>query len=521
MIWNIIASTSIGVACLLPFLFASPTASAFQFTYPPFDSATSVLSLARDSSFVPPYDVTGDEESRNERKSSGESDDRVGTTHFCFLVHGYQGRSGDLSYFETVLKHRAFVEGNHQNLKEKNQFETDDDFVLVSAITNKKDGQESDSPTTQDMVVHNCVCNEGKTNDGVIKGGDRLVDEIKETIHSNMERRARNEKDESNKLCDITLSMIGNSMGGLYARYAIAKFIERHCVAETPPTKGEEGICSWILDCKYRLRLDSFCTTAAPHLGVSEHTWIRIPRFAEMGVAATMGETGKDLFRLNNLLYTMSTDSTFLDPLACFRKRIAYANCYGTDFPVPVGTAAFLSEKSSYPHQFMSNSKIEQECDLVTATLMTSANEEKIDAKEPLDELHEMSLSLDRLGWKKIFIDLQKEVLSITVPSLVCDTESKSDNQPDDEIDLCGLKKSKKIVASKDIANVVYRKNGNDNRIVLHAPFGHNMIVAFSRDRLSTFLNKGGRPLVDALAKDLVQDVFARGGREVEKIPLL
>ena len=35
------------------------------------------------------------------------------------------------------------------------------------------------------------------------------------------------------------------------------------------------------------------------------------------------------------------------------------------------------------------------------------------------------------------------------------------------------------------------------------------MIVAFSRSKLSTYLNKAGRPVVDALAKALVEDIFA------------
>lgn len=525
---------SIGVVCLLPFLvaiiFLSSTISAFQVTYPPLDTTRSILSLARDSSLVPPYNVDGEEENSNEGKlslKSSESDEEIKTVHFCFLVHGFQGLSGDLSYFEAVLKHRAFVERNHEELIQKNgRFDTDGDFVIVPAVTHKKTG----ALKTQDMVVHNVVCNEGKTNDGVINGGDRLLEEMKEVIDSNMKRRYPDlddggdkiEKDES-KVYDITISMIGNSMGGLYARYAIAKLIERHCVAETTPTNSdggseskEKGSTSWILDGKYRLRLDIFCTTATPHLGISQHTWIRIPRIAEMGVAATMGQTGNDLFRLNNLLYTMSTDLTFLVPLACFRKRIAYANCYGTDFPVPVGTAAFLSEKSSYPHKFVNEFKVEDECDLVIATLATSAKEEDDDGEEPLDELHQMSISLDRLGWKKVFIDLQKEMLSFRIPDFACEMDRKSDSESSDDLDLRDLKKTKETVTSKDIVNAVNRNSSDNNRFVLRAPFGHNMIVAFSRDRLSSFLNKGGRPLVDALANDFVQDIFASGGCDEE-----
>lgn len=215
-------------------------------------------------------------------------------------------------------------------------------------------------------------------------------------------------------------------MGGLYGRWAIAKLIDRYCIEEKTGTKyGQEpkqqqsgaSSPSWILDGKYRLQLNIFCTTASPHLGVSQHTWIRIPRIAEIGIARTMGQSESDLFRLNDLLYTMATDSAFLDPLASFRKRIAYANCYGTDFPVPMETAAFLSEKSTYPHQVLDDCNIENKHGFVIAALSTPADlGRNDDTKEHSDELHQMSASLDKLGWKKVFVDLRKEMPSIELP---------------------------------------------------------------------------------------------------------
>jgi hypothetical protein len=601
--------TNIGFACLLSCIiviaFSSSTVSAFRIVFPPFDNVSSLLSLFRDLSLVPPDnlrpDLNTDDETRNEnnllriKRSSTATVPGADTVHFCFLVHGYQGLSSDLSYFETVLKHRACVERKHRSQRQRKPFrqekcEIDDDFVIIPTATDGNDDGEFDRSKTQHMVVHNSVCNEGKTTDGVINGGDRLIDEIRKTINAKMKERhpelehaidgkenftieeeqdknsvyenwniVKNREDEwdfkrkvqcrdqkktlEEKPYDITISIIGNSMGGLYGRYAIAKLIERHCVPEMAPTKkddrgreqeqGRISPASWIVDGKYRLRLDIFCTTASPHLGVSQHTWIRIPRIAEIGIAATMGESGRDLFRLNNLLHTMATDSTFLDPLASFRKRIAYANCYGTDFPVPVGTAAFLSDKSTYPHEFLNNCKVEDECGLVIATLRTPANVANAnDTEKHFDELHQMSLSLDRLGWEKVFVDLRKEMLSIELPrptwvqrsqplkSLQTNTRedgrggcsSSENNRRADSTDLRGLKKHKTI-SSKDINNAANEAQENNNaeskRLILRVPVGHNMIVAFSRNRLATFLNKGGRPLVDALAEELVRDIFA------------
>ena len=493
---------------------------ALQFACPPLNKAISFLALAQDSSLVPPYDFRDSCKEQNKRRSlagNNESDNKAEIVHFCFLVHGYKGHYGDLSYFETVLKHRASVERSRLG---QDPYETDDDFVLVPTNSNNKD---TSSPRIQEMIVHNVVCNSGKTHDGIINGGDRLVEEITMTIESKMNEMYptpesyQNESSIKNtapqKLHNITVSVIGNSMGGLYGRYAIAKLIERHCVAgKTRATKD-----TLILNNKYRLHLDTFCTTASPHLGVSQHTWLPVPRIVELGVAATMGQTGSDLFRLNDLLYTMCTDSTFLDPLASFRKRIAYANCYGTDFPVPVKTAAFLSDKSTYPHQIESNFKVEKECGLVIATLTTKANEEVSDTEESSsDDVYQMSVSLDKLGWKKVFVDLQKEMMSISLPNL---GSRGGDSSSGPNRRLQEWKKLKTEVTSQDMANAVtgFFENDGDELVTLRAPVGHNMIVGLSRDRFSSLMNKGGRPLVDALSKELIRDIFVTHSRREEE----
>jgi hypothetical protein len=64
----------------------------------------------------------------------------------------------------------------------------------------------------------------------------------------------------------------------------------------------------------------------------------------------------------------MCTCPTFLNPLASFRKRIAYANAYQTDFVVPTQTAAFLNTESNYPHYFESGRD-----GMIVATLRTDS----------------------------------------------------------------------------------------------------------------------------------------------------
>ena len=348
-----------------------------------------------------------------------------------------------------------------------------------------------------------------------------------------------------------------------------------------------------------------------------------LPRRAEIGVAHAMGETGKDLFRLNSLLHTMAVDDEFLRPLASFRKRICYANAYGTDFPVPASTAAFLSASSTYPHRFIEStvtdrqSSVQQQPEtsndsddvskqqqrresksLVIATLLTPAMHECERARGCYDdstrnnnnnntnegstsehglsgdgddasdgdndsrdaatdndndaELAQMSISLDSLGWKKVFVDMRKEVPRISIPKALLrrtnssvggakgsstglSSNNSESSSSDDEATTTALDETTTtvspeqqqqqsqqsigpihqlkgkggVVSSKDVAAAVLTTALPDEELAFHWPVGHNMIVAFSRSRWSTYMNKAGRPVVDALAKELVQDIFS------------
>ena len=459
-------------------------------------------------------------------------------THFCFLIHGHRGLSADLRYMQSVMQRLAAMEKLRQS-ESGSESESESE-----SEPNQEKKDENDRPLLHDMVVHNAICNEHKTTDGVRNGGDRLVEEMLQVIQDEMDKRYPDPSD--GQIHDITISVLGNSLGGLFGRYAIAKLVERHCVLSEEDNDQDHY---WVLMGKYRLHLNIFCTTATPHLGISRHTYFRIPRTAEIGVAHAMGDTGKDLFRLNDLLHTMATSPTFLGPLSRFRKRIAYANAYGTDFPVPVGTAAFLSENSSYPHHFKEAEDVlvgeesQEDKDLRIATLHTpnmhkinadeakeggdddqeedaATDADKDDVSDHADELHRMSISLDQLGWKKVFIDIRREMPSVEIPKSIRNIRRNSDSSvvvdshnTDTDKDLT-LLKTKKVVSSRDVATAV-SSSATDNR--LYYPMGHNMIVAFSRSRRSSLINKGGRPIVDALAKELVEDIFKWNKKQKEQ----
>lgn len=126
----------------------------------------------------------------------------------------------------------------------------------------------------QDIIVHNAVCNEGKTTDGVALGGERLVKEMMSVIRNEMATRTSSNT--------VTVSVVGNSLGGIYSRYAIAKLAQ-----------ADED------EMPYKLHFNIFCTTATPHLGISQHTYLPLPRSAENMVAHALGNTGKDLYVLS------------------------------------------------------------------------------------------------------------------------------------------------------------------------------------------------------------------------------
>jgi hypothetical protein len=417
--------------------------------------------------------VTSYQESNSEQHSSSTSSlnfiqpaqgQTAGTLHLLVLVHGFKGGAGDLGYL-------------------KSQVES-----LLSQSSSTSSSNNSNNSNNNKLVVHAAKCNEGLTDDGIQAGGERLVREIYDTMRkevAKMERQRSGSGTGKTTTCvtDVTLSFVGNSMGGLFARYAAARIRDfalqesRH-IRDKKKTESESEIEDTKEDDSNnntrmtmfgrRLHYNIFCSTAAPHLGTASHTYIKLPRTVELGVAFALQQTGRDLFRLNGLLYHMATQPYYLDALASFRKRVAYANAYSTDFMVPTETAAFLNSESHTPHSFLDtkekqtqgvqknnqedenakNSEFEQQevkhyrdNPLIVAVLRTENtyvpsssttdnkagdnNSNSLLRDEPqqptedgdemtlaqeTNELVEMATKLDSLGWKKVFIDLREDM---------------------------------------------------------------------------------------------------------------
>uniref|UniRef100_A0A0E0LR55 DUF676 domain-containing protein n=1 Tax=Oryza punctata TaxID=4537 RepID=A0A0E0LR55_ORYPU len=170
-----------------------------------------------------------------------------------------------------------------------------------------------------DVIVH---CSEKNINtltlDGVDVMGQRLADEVIDVI---------SRKPELTKI-----SFLAHSVGGLAARYAIAKLYRHPNDTSKGETKGT--ICG--------LEAMNFITVATPHLGSRGNNQvpllfgsIAMENFASRVVHWVFRRTGKHLFLTDDdegeppLLQRMAEDYGdlyFISALRAFRRRVAYAN---------------------------------------------------------------------------------------------------------------------------------------------------------------------------------------------------
>ncbi|XP_051150728.1 uncharacterized protein LOC127265088 [Andrographis paniculata] len=189
-----------------------------------------------------------------------------------------------------------------------------------------------------DVIVHCSESNASKlTFDGIDVMGTRLANEVISVVsrHPALQK----------------ISFVGHSLGGLVARYAVAKLYQQDSIREKSGEGKEEDsgneprIC---LEEKTRasicgLEPMNFITVATPHLGSRGHR--QVPMFCgiynmeifAMRTSWLFGPTGKHLFLCDNedgespLLLRMTKDSEelmFISALKLFKRRVAYANVH-------------------------------------------------------------------------------------------------------------------------------------------------------------------------------------------------
>lgn len=387
------------------------------------------------------------------------------------------------------------AKGNSMEGLDNNNSNDDLDVSEVNSISDTEDVPVQEPISIPDdtcVIVYSTECNSGKgmTTDGVEAGGSRVAfevnDLIREIFKSDDDANAFDENNDSRpKNYDMSISFIGNSLGGLYARAAIADV-------------------DWHLPNGKALQPNVFCTTATPHLGKRGQTYIKLPRFAETGIGLALQPTGQDLFGLNTLIENLATKSKYIDPLKKFQKRIAYANAFGTDLQVPTATAAFLADTES-PHYtqesrppFMLTVTTPRDEGVLKSIAMataSSAEEDEQQSSSPFPPQHvpasTMARTLDALGWTKVFCDVRDKLVSVPVPFK---EETSSEF------------KVKETWSSHELKTQVASRVILDKKWSI--PFGHTMLIANSKSDFYAKLNSGGMPFVDQLTTEFLEDVL-------------
>mmetsp|Transcript_1565 Transcript_1565/g.4659 ORF Transcript_1565/g.4659 Transcript_1565/m.4659 type:complete len:341 (-) Transcript_1565:1530-2552(-) len=259
--------------------------------------------------------------------------------HLIVLVHGFSGHATDLGYLRRRLEAAEAVE------------------VLCSSS------------------------NEGRTLDGVAAGGRRVAREVERFVAA----RRRESTYE-------TISFVGNSLGGLYARYALAELFD------------DDGLVAGLLP-------GAFATTAAPHLGVADAAYgFALQPVAALGgllVSQDLVRTANDLCGRSDVLRDLALEPRFLEPLRRFKARKALA-ALRSDFMVPFSSALFTALS---PEAFVRDAALQERRRRDDIYCLTTD-----DAVAGTDVL---ARSLASLGWSKCAAALDVGVLPLAHNKLV------------------------------------------------------------------------------------------------------
>lgn len=452
--------------------------------------------------------------------------------------------------------------------------------------------------TDAEWKIHIAKSNENNTLDGIVAGGTRIANEINEFIHkivngdnsmipsdtvpTSNDIRAENKSIDSDKyheidnknICTerynhlITLSIIGNSLGGLYGRFALSRIRWEYHQNDTI-TKVHPAL---------------FCTSVTPHLGVERNVYIPLPRFIEYSVATVLRQTGYDLFRCNDLLETLTTDPLYTIPLQNFDHRLLYANAYCTDSQVPFRTAAFLSNTNSIHYLVHTYNHLPQpqqqekhsSCPFVSLRVQTKqkqtrnllpqqqqqqhsvshqntdnnsvvSNEPVITKKLSMDE---MAVLLDDMGWTKVFCDMRHALRSYPIrirnftrcmgtSCSCCGTTSiHQDHKKSDDKDVVVVggdhdshsREVQELILPINKINsnhqnqtqgedldpgscytsceLLQHYDTNDDLYRWYIPFGHSILIANCKTEWMSKLTIGGRPMVDYMAHDIIRHII-------------
>ncbi|KAJ7552224.1 hypothetical protein O6H91_06G046800 [Diphasiastrum complanatum] len=210
--------------------------------------------------------------------------------HLLVLVHGILAGPSDWTYAKRVLKKRL-----------GKKF-----LIYVSSVN---------------TYLH--------TLNGVDVGGKRLANEVHQVVQKNKNLKR--------------ISFIGHSLGGVFARYAVAVLFKEQVKAGNRNGHRESTVMANAQFCTVAgLEPVNFITLATPHLGVRGKNQfpflLGVPVLEKIAVPLApivAGQTGRQMFLTDGksndlpLLLRMASDceeGKFLSALGSFQLRVAYAN---------------------------------------------------------------------------------------------------------------------------------------------------------------------------------------------------
>lgn len=392
--------------------------------------------------------------------------------HVIVLMHGWMGNPIALDYLEQTLQRQS----------------NDDDV----------------------WVVHKAACNHWKTFDGIANGGKRLANEINnvlyDVISKELNQHGNNNSSEGTLLSSsssrrttttVSLSIIGQSLGGLYGKYALSQIDWNIHEKFTNHENSEMNRIQPLVPAV-------FCTVTSPHLGVSQNTYLLLPRFLEYIGASVLQQTGLDLFRYSNVLDQLITNDAYTKPIKQFYHRRLYANVYDTDFLVPFRTSAVVTTATDSIHHSVVSTTAKEHNDpdarsrdqFVVLTLETKPN--KRAASSPHNHTRtlsydEMAQSIDELGWTKVLCDMRNALYSVPIRS------SKNTDSYERKNDIPSTHYKSSDLITKFERNI-------DNRY--YAPFGHGVMIANSMTQWYGYIMSSGKPMVDRIGYDVIEKIL-------------
>ncbi|CBI19341.3 hypothetical protein VitviT2T_027393 [Vitis vinifera] len=274
----------------------------------------------------------------------------------------------------------------------------------------------------KDVIVHCSKANYSmSTFDGVDVMGNRLAEEVLLVIK---------------RYPDVQkISFIGHSLGGLVARYAIARLYERDATGELSQENGDkknDRSGDSYLQEKLKGKIAglepmNFITSATPHLGSRGHK--QVPVFCgfytlEKAASHTswlFGRSGKHLFLTDcdngkpPLLLQMAGDCEdlkFMSALQSFRRRVAYANAR---FDHIVGwSTSSIRHRNELPKRqhFARNEKyphiVNEEVTKISSPQQEVPLKVKGNGRKSIDMEEEMIRGLMKVSWERIDVNFKR-----------------------------------------------------------------------------------------------------------------